>query len=130
MIRYLTLPELLELHRQVMAASGGAVVIRSLEGLESALAQPRITFSGQEVYPTIAEKASALAFSLVKDHPFRDGNKRTGHAAMEVFLLLNGYKLHASIDEQEQIMLRLASGTLERDAFTKWVSSHILRKPS
>lgn len=129
MIRYLTLPELLELHRQVVAASGGAVVIHSLEGLESALAQPHMTCGGQEAYPTISEKASALAFSLVKNHPFRDGNKRTGHAAMEVFLLLNGYELHASIDEQEQIILRLASGTLERDAFTKWVSSHIIRKP-
>jgi death on curing protein len=88
-----------------------------------------MTFGGQEAYPTIREKASALAFSLVKNHPFRDGNKRTGHAAMEVFLLLNGYELHASIDEQEQIMLQLASGTLERDAFTEWVSSHIIRKP-
>lgn len=128
MIRYLTLPELLELHRQVVVASGGAVDIHCLEGCESALAQPRMTFGGQEAYPTIAEKASTLAFSLVKNHPFRDGNKRTGHAAMEVFLLLNGYELHASIDEQEQIILRLASGKLERDAFTEWVNSHIIRK--
>lgn len=65
MIRYLTLPELLELHRQVVAATGGAVGIYSLDGLESTVAQPRMTFGGQEVYPTIAEKASALAFSRV-----------------------------------------------------------------
>ena len=112
-----------------MAASGGAVGIHSLEGLESALAQPRMTFGGQELHPTIADKASALGFSLVNNHPFRDGNKRTGHAAVEVFLLLNGYELEAPVDEQEQIVLRLASGKLERDAFTEWLSSHIVHKP-
>lgn len=102
MIRYLTLPEILALHRQVMESSGSAVGILSLERLESALAQPHLTFGGKDLYPSLAAKASALGFSLVKNHPFVDGNKRTGHAVVEVFLLLNGYEIEAPVDEQER----------------------------
>lgn len=65
--------------------------------LESALIQPRMTFGGEELYPTIIEKASALGYSIIKNHPFIDGNKRAGHAAMEVFLVLNGFEISASI---------------------------------
>lgn len=92
-MRYLTLNEVLELYHRVMEQSGGAVRIRDLNALEPALAQPRMTFGGQELYPTIVEKASALGFSLIRNHPFVDGNKRTGHAALETFLVLNGYEL-------------------------------------
>jgi death-on-curing protein len=59
------------------------------------------------------------------NHPFVDGNKRTGHAAMEIFLVLNGLEINASTDEQEAIMLALASGELERDIFTKWLQQSI-----
>ena len=82
-MRYLTLNEVLELYRQVMARTGGAEGIHDLNGLDSAIAQPRMTFGGEELYPTIVEKASALGFSLIMNHPFVDGNKRAGHAAME-----------------------------------------------
>jgi death-on-curing protein len=128
LIRYLALPEILALHRQIMESSGGAIGILSLEGLESSVAQPRMTFGEQELYPSLAAKASALGFSLVKSHPFIDGNKRTGHAAVEVFLFLNGYEFQASVDEQERVMLQLASGEMDRDAFTDWISSHIVSK--
>ena len=89
-MRYLILSEVLELYSQVMEQSGGAVGIRDLAALESAVAQPRMTFGGVELYPTVAEKAASLAFSLINDHPFLDGNKRAVHAAMGVFLILNG----------------------------------------
>jgi death-on-curing protein len=56
-----------------------------------------MTFGGEELYPTIVEKASALGYSIIKNHPFIDGNKRAGHAAMEVFLVLNGFEISASI---------------------------------
>lgn len=79
--------------------------------LESAIAQPRMTFDGAELYPTIVEKASALGFSLVMNHPFVEGNKRTGHAAMETFLVLNGLEIQASVEEQEKIILQLAAGS-------------------
>lgn len=92
-MRYLTLNEVIELHRILIQQFGGANGLRDLGGLESANAQPRMTFSGEELYPTILEKAAAICYSIVKNHPFVDGNKRAGHAAMEIFLVLNGYEI-------------------------------------
>jgi death on curing protein len=128
MTRYLTLDEVLELHRLVVARSGGSAGIRDRGGLDSAVAQPRMAFGGQELYPTLEEKAAALGLSLVLNHPFVDGNKRVGHAAMETFLVLNGYELSAPVDEQEQVILRLAAGSLGRDEFVEWVRSHTVAR--
>ncbi|PAX52212.1 type II toxin-antitoxin system death-on-curing family toxin [Brunnivagina elsteri] len=125
MIRYLTFLEVLNLHHQIIEYSQGVVGIRDLGALESAIAQPRMTFGGEELYPTIVDKASALAFSIVMNHPFIDGNKRTGHGAMETFLVLNGLEINASVDEQERIILALASSELERDIFTNWLQQNI-----
>jgi death-on-curing protein len=130
MIRYLTLEEVLELHRLILEQSGGSGGVRDLGGLESALAQPRMTFGGQDLYPSLAEKAAALGFSLVCNHPFVDGNKRVGHAAMETFLVLNGWELAAGVEEQEQLVLRLAAGDLKREEFTAWVVSHLRQRPA
>lgn len=129
MTRYLILEEVLELHRLVLHQSGGREGIHDSGGLDSAVAQPRMTFGGQELYPSLAEKAAALGFSLVCNHPFVDGNKRVGHAAMETFLVLNGWELAAGVDEQEHVILRLAAGDLEREEFTAWVEAH-LRRPA
>jgi death-on-curing protein len=128
-MRYLTREEVIELHRLILAGSGGTPGIRDVGAIDSAAAQPRMTFGGQELYPTVAEKAAALAFSLVKNHPFVDGNKRVGHAAMETFLVVNGFELSASIDEQEAVMLRLAAGQASRDEFTNWVRTHLVDRP-
>ncbi len=125
MTRYLSLAEVLELHRSVLERWGGAGGIRDINTLESALAQPRQSFGGQDLYPDLAAKAAALCFSLVLNHPFVDGNKRIGHAAMEVFLLLNGHELRAPVDEQERLMLELAAGNLKRETFVEWVKQHI-----
>jgi death-on-curing protein len=130
MIRYLTLEEILELHRLALEQSGGLAGVRDLGGLDSALAQPQMAFGGQDLYPSLGEKAAALGFSLVCNHPFLDGNKRVGHAAMETFLVLNGWELVAGVDEQEQVMLRLAAGDLERDEFTAWMQSHLQQRPT
>jgi death on curing protein len=123
-MRYLTLGEVLSLYERVMEQSGGAVGIRDADALESALAQLRLTFGGQELYPTLVGKASALAFSLICNHPFVDGNKRIGHAAMETFLILNGHEIDAPTDEQETVILRVAAGEMERDEFADWVRDH------
>ena len=64
--------------------------VLSLAALESAVAQPYMAFGGQELYPSLADKAAALAFSLIQNHAFVDGNKRVGHVALETFLVLNG----------------------------------------
>jgi death-on-curing protein len=125
MIRYLTLVEVLNLHRQIIEQSGGALGMRDLGALESALAQPRMTFGAEDLYPMLADKAAALGFSIVMNHPFVDGNKRTGHAAMETFLVLNGMEISASVDEQEQVILALASGNSERESFVEWLKKHI-----
>ena len=127
-MRYLTLNEVLELHRRLIEPYGGSAGIHDLGALESALAQPRMTFGGEELYPTIVEKAAALGFVLIKNHPFVDGNKRTGHAAMETFLILNGFEMDASVDEQEQVVLQIASGELRRGEFTEWLRNHIVEK--
>ena len=76
----------------------------------------------------LLEKAAALGFSLIRNHPFVDGNKRTGHAAMEVFLVLNGYEIDASVDEQEQTILQLAAGELAREVFSEWLRTHVVER--
>lgn len=123
---YLTISEVLEIYRQVMLQSGGGVGIRDLKALESALAQSRATYSGEELYPTVQDKAAILGYLLIKNHPFIDGNKRIGHAAMEVFLLLNGYEIKASVDEQESVILSIAAGDMDRLTFTTWLKEHIV----
>jgi death-on-curing protein len=124
MIRYLTLIEVLELHRKILEQSGGALGIRDMGLLESAIAQPQMTFGGEYLYPSLLEKAAALGFSMIMNHPFVDGNKRTGHAATEVFLVLNGLEINSSVDEQERVVLAIASGELGREAFVEWLRQH------
>jgi len=124
-MRYLTLNEVLAVHDQVMRQSGGVVGVLSLPALESALAQPRMTFGGEDLYPTLVEKAAALGHALIANHPFVDGNKRTGHAAMEVFLMVNGCEIQASVDEQERVILQVAAGEMKREEFTEWLRRHV-----
>lgn len=126
-MRYLTVGEILEIYRRVMEQSGGFSGIRDLGALESAVAQPQMTFSGHDLYPTVVEKAAALGFSLIQNHPFVDGNKRAGHAAMEIFLVLNGHEIDADVDQQMEVILSVASGKLDRDAFTAWLEQHIIK---
>ena len=127
-MRYLRLHEILQLYHRIIEQSGGSMGIRNLGALESALAQPRLTFAGKDLYPSIVEKAAALAFSLIQNHPFWDGNKRIGHAAMETFLLLNDYEIESPSDEQEKIILLLASGELGREEFAAWLRSHVAKR--
>lgn len=125
-MRYLSLPEILELHNEIIKISGGARGVRDMRALESSLNQPRITFDRADLYPDIISKAAALCFFIVMNHPFLDGNKRVGHAAMEVFLILNGFEIEASIDDQENIILDLAAGEVDREQFTSRVNNHII----
>ena len=125
-MRYLSLREILELHDKIIEFYGGARGIRDIGALESAINQPRITFNRTDLYPDILAKAAALCFFLVKNHPFIDGNKRIGHAAMETFLILNGFEIEASVDEQEKIILDLAAGKLNREDFTIWLKKHTI----
>ena len=124
-MRYLTLGEVVELQRRLLQATGGAPGIRDFGALKSAIAQPKATFGVVDLYPTLPEKAAALAFSLVQGHPFVDGNKRVAHAAMETFLVLNGAEIDAAVDDQERLMLDLAAGRIERSQLTHWLREHL-----
>lgn len=125
-MRYLTKYELLILYASLMEHTGGSPGVRDDGAIESALALPQTTFGGHELYPTIIEKAAALGFSLIQNHPFIDGNKRIGQAAMECFLIFNGYEIDASVDEQEAIILAIASGKIGRLDFVAWLTSHVV----
>jgi death on curing protein len=127
-MRYLTIEEVLRLHDRVIERTGGSAGVRDRGALESAVAQPQMTFSGDDLYPTLPEKAATLCFSLAMNHPFVDGNKRTAHAAMEVFLILNGFEIRSSVDEQEAMMLSLATGILKREGLTELLEQQIRTK--
>ena len=125
-MRYLSLQEVVSLHSLVIAQSGGSSGLRDRGALESAVAQPEASFGGEDLYPDLPSKAAALGHSLIQNHPFVDGNKRVGHAAMEVFLLLNGHEIDASVDDQEQIIIGVASGKVSRIEFSKWLLKHLV----
>jgi death-on-curing protein len=125
-MRYLSLIEILELHRRIIDQSGGTLGVHDFGLLESAIAQPRMTFGGEELYPSLVEKAAAFGFALIMNHPFVDGNKRVGHAAAEVFLILNGLEIAASVDEQERAVLAIASGEMKREAWVAWLRQYVV----
>lgn len=125
-MRQLSVAEVVELHRRIIGATGGSQGVRDFGALEAAVAQPQMSFGGEDLYATPAEKAAALCFSMVQNHPFLDGNKRIGHAAMETFLVLNGLEIDAATDDQEAIILSLASGTLTRAALVEWLGSKLV----
>lgn len=130
MTRFLGLAEVLVLHQQVVEQVGGKASLRDLGALESALAQPKATFGGSELYASVEEKAVAPGFSLILNHPFMDGNKRVGHAAMETMLILNGLELVAEVDDAEAMILAVAAGEASRDQLLAWVRNRIARVDS
>jgi death-on-curing protein len=125
-MNYLDLAEVLAIHAEMIRLFGGTPAILDIGKVQSAVAQPQMTFGGQDLYPTIVEKAAALAFSLTTNHGFQDGNKRTGYAAMTVFLKTNGYEVVATVDEREATFLALADHRLTRDEFTDWLTRHVV----
>ena len=128
MTRYITLEHVYRLQERALADKGGMPGVRDAGAVESAIAQPQMTFGGEDLYPTLAEKAATLGFSLIKNHAFADANKRVGHAAMETFLLLNGHEFAAGVDEQEQVIFAVAGSKMQREEFTDWVKAHVVER--
>jgi death-on-curing protein len=126
-MKYLTVELVLRIHTRQIALFGGDPGLRDLGLLDSAVAQPRAVFGGEALYPTLEEKAAALAFSLVMNHPFVDGNKRTGAASMLMFLRRNGYAVDATDEEIESVILRVAAGELERGGLLAWIRTRLSR---
>lgn len=129
-MKVLHMNQILKIHQKLIEESGGSFGIREEKVLNGCLAQPFMTFGGQDLYPDLIDKAATLCFSLVSNHPFVDGNKRIGHAAMEIFLMLNGLEIQASVNLQEATILAVASGEMDRETFTEWVRNHVIIFPS
>src|SRR5690242_9802419 len=123
-MKWLAVRHVLKIHERAIEEFSGDPALLDMGRLESAVAQPRMTFGGQALYPTIHEKAAALAFSLCMNHPFQDGNKRTAYGALRMILVRNRYDLDATAEERVSIMLGVASGTIGRDEFVEWVRTH------
>lgn len=94
-VTYLTLDEIIAIHDSMIDHYGGSHGLRDLGLLQSALARPQSTFSGEDLYPTVFDKSAALFHSLMLNHVFIDGNKRTTFASTARFLALNGYEITA-----------------------------------
>lgn len=107
-MKYLRVERIIEIHRYQIERFGGTPGVRSPELLDSAVARPLASFGGRELYPTLIEKAAALGHSLIQNHPFHDGNKRTGAGALTMFLGRNGFTIRAGQDEQADIFERVA----------------------
>ena len=120
MIVYLSLAQVVALHHELLALFGGLAGVRDRGNLEAAIARPAMTFGGEDLYPDVAAKAAALMHSLVLNHPFVEGNKRTGAAAAELMLELNGWALVAGDHELERLTLATACGEMSAEALTIW----------
>ena len=120
MIR-LSKAQVIMIHKQFIKETGGASGLRDEGLLESALNSPFQTFGGEDVYPSLQQKAARLCFGLVKNHPFVDGNKRIGAHAMLVFLALNGVELQHSQEELSDIILQVAAGEIETKELLNWI---------
>ncbi len=116
--------QVLQLHINLIKATGGSDGIRDEAMLDSALNSPFQSFSGKELYPSIQAKAAQLCFGLVKNHAMVDGNKRLGAHVMLVFLALNGYELSYNQTELSDIILAVAAGEAGTEDILQWILEH------
>jgi death-on-curing protein len=120
MIHYLTPEQVLFLHSRLISTIGGGHGVRDIGMLLSALGRTQATFDGKELYPDIMLKAAALIDSLVRNHPFVDGNKRTAITASALFLRLNGYLLQVENREMVRFALACAQSQLSLVEIAEW----------
>ncbi len=116
---FLTLDEVLEMHTQQIDLYGGEDGVRDPAELESAVATPMASFGGEFLHPTIPSMAAAYLFHLCQNHPFVDGNKRTGANAAITFLLINDWEPDFSEDELVDLVLSVASGVIAKSALAE-----------
>lgn len=121
---FLSLPEVLEIHRDQIERYGGSPGVRDVGLLQSALAQPAATFAGQFLHADLFEMAAAYLFHIVQNHPFVDGNKRVGTAAAVVFLLMNDHEPTASNKDLETLVLSAAQGQTDKPAIAEFFRRH------
>ena len=123
-IHWIEIEVVLAVHEEQLAEHGGAVGVRDANLLDSALARPRNLVAYGD--PDISELAAAYAYGIIRNHPFVDGNKRTGLVAAELFLALNGYQLTASDENCVLTILSVADSSLSEADLCKWISENMI----
>jgi death-on-curing protein len=126
-MNYLSLDEVFALHQKMIDVGGGQSGIHDFTLLHSAVERPKATFGGKDLYPTLWDKASALLHSLVKNHPFDDGNKRTAYYSTKRFLYINGYNLHPDVKTIVPYMISVDVDNIPREKIAKWLKSHCVK---
>lgn len=124
LIRYLDLEQVLTAHAVLVKRFGGSQGIRDKGLLESAVFRPQASAFGWDAYPTLFEKCAVLGYSLIQNHPFVDGNKRTGFAVMHLMLLINGYDLTSTPKEEIVMAESVASGKMKEFEIVLWIKKH------
>ena len=114
----------LRLHTYLVRETGGDAGVRDHALLDSALASPFQTFGGEELYPSLVEKAARLGFALIANHALIDGNKRIGMLVMLVFLEANGMPVQATNEEITRVGLSVAAGEMDYEALVAFLSAH------
>jgi death on curing protein len=112
------------IHADLLRRYGGRPGIRDRNLLDSALAQPRMTFAGRFLHRTLFQKAAAYGYHLCRNHPFVDGNKRVAFVLMDIFLQKNGWTLTASEEDAYAMMINLADGRLSKPSLAHWLKTH------
>lgn len=120
--------EVLAIHDRIIEASGGREGIFSFTLIHSAIERPKATFGGNDLYHSVYEKGAAMLHSLIQNHPFVDGNKRSAIAATARFFHLNGYELRLPIEETIQFTLKTQNKKTDFEEITYWLRKHAERK--
>lgn len=113
--------KVLLLHKLIAEETGGDANVRDIALLESALESAFQTFDGKELYPTKEEKAARIAYALIANHAFVDGNKRIGMYVLLTFLEVNGIRIYPSVDEVVSVGLAVASGEMKYEQLLQWI---------
>lgn len=121
----ITVEEVLPIHREVVTLHGGKDGVRDLALLESALARPFATFGGEDLYPSVISKAAAVLESILINHPFVDGNKRTAYVVSRILLLENGLDIHASEDEKYDFIISICEGKRRSTEINEWLTDKV-----
>lgn len=120
----LTPQQILFIHYRLIETTGGSHGVRDLGALQAAAARPQATFDGQDLFADPFAKAAALMESIVKDHPFVDGNKRTAITAAGILLRHNGYQITSSQEELYDFTMAVATGVLVDRDVEHWLRHH------
>lgn len=120
----LTPEQVLFIHYRLIEETGGSHGIRDVGLLQSAVARPSTTFDKNDLYPDLFSKAASLMHSIIKNHPFVDGNKRTAITAASIFLIRSGFQITTSNKELERFTMKAASENLELREIAKWFKKH------